>query len=284
MTDSHVYIPSLSVNLSNSVYLYSLYIFTKNHNHRLLSLSLSLSLCLSLFVSLSLCLGYPSANTKVISIAAYAILKLGPFSKSFGKPGLAVKVTLEPFFWCSNDIRESSKNTKQTLGSTPTKATCFRKRYATRSTYGLYQGTMDIFDGISDVKRSFSLSLSLSLSLIFSHHSLQTFSLSISFAHICSLTLAMNLFSRRRWRLVSAQLSNKFGYSPSINCLLYFAIVQTQPLTSWADVSFHVLLPRSFMLAAVCGLVGIGACLWRSVSAERNFRLIKYSTRWLHAY
>ena len=194
MTDSHVYIPSLSVNLSNSVYLYSLYIFTKNHNHRLLSLSLSLSLCLSLFVSLSLCLGYPSANTKVISIAAYAILKLGPFSKSFGKPGLAVKVTLEPFFWCSNDIRESSKNTKQTLGSTPTKATCFRKRYATRSTYGLYQGTMDIFDGISDVKRSFSLSLSL----IFSHHSLQTFSLSISFAHICSLTLAMNLFSRRR--------------------------------------------------------------------------------------
>ena len=142
------------------------------------SLSLSLSLCLSLFVSLSLCLGYPSANTKVISIAAYAILKLGPFSKSFGKPGLAVKVTLEPFFWCSNDIRESSKNTKQTLGSTPTKATCFRKRYATRSTYGLYQGTMDIFDGISDVKRSFSLSLSLSLS--FSRTTLYKRSLSLS--------------------------------------------------------------------------------------------------------
>ena len=115
---------------------------------------------LSLSLSLSLCLGYPSANTKVISIAAYAILKLGPFSKSFGKPGLAVKVTLEPFFWCSNDIRESSKNTKHTWALTPTKASCFSKRYAIRSTYGLYQGTMDFFDGISDVKRCFSLSLS----------------------------------------------------------------------------------------------------------------------------
>ena len=47
----------------------------------------------------------------------------------------------------------------------------------------------------------------------------------------------MELFSRRRWRLVSAQVSNKFGYCPP---LFWHIINSSLPVTTWANMSLHL--------------------------------------------
>ena len=51
----------------------------------------------------------------------------------------------------------------------------------------------------------------------------------VTFGHI---SLHMELFSRRRWGLISAQLSNKFGYCPwcTVSIVLYFHKHNSLPL------------------------------------------------------
>ena len=50
--------------------------------------------------------------------------------------------------------------------------------------------------------------------------------------------------ANRRWRLISARLSNKFGYCPSwtVSCI---GISSTQQLATWADTSLRLLLKTS---------------------------------------
>ena len=52
-------------------------------------------------------------------------------------------------------------------------------------------------------------------------------------------TLSMELFSARRWRLVSAQLSNKFGVVPHELSILFFDLINTTdyPLRLYAPSS-----------------------------------------------
>ena len=62
----------------------------------------------------------------------------------------------------------------------------------------------------------------------------------------CNLISAMELFSRRRWRLVSAQLSNKFGFCPlyTVSIVLQVHKHNSLPLGQiWAFISRK--LPRS---------------------------------------
>ena len=56
------------------------------------------------------------------------------------------------------------------------------------------------------------------------------------------LSIWLLLLSRRIWRLISAQLSNKFGYCPSCTLSLLFWHFINTPAYHWADTSLHITL------------------------------------------
>ena len=58
----------------------------------------------------------------------------------------------------------------------------------------------------------------------------------------------MELFGRRRCRLVWTQLSSKFGYCHLWSVFNYFAILYTQQFTTWSDISPHLLLLKNSMV------------------------------------
>ena len=58
----------------------------------------------------------------------------------------------------------------------------------------------------------------------------------------------MELFGRRRCRLVWTQLSSKFGCCHLWSVFNNFAILYTQQFTTWSDISPHLLLLKNSMV------------------------------------
>ena len=84
----------------------------------------------------------------------------------------------------------------------------------------------------------YSLPKQLLLSINSPHMSCLFVSLSTQSTHFTSL--AMELFSRRRWTTGSAQQqSNMYGNMPCMCCLILWGLLNTQQLThTWYDTAF----------------------------------------------
>ena len=82
----------------------------------------------------------------------------------------------------------------------------------------------------------------------------------------------MELLSKKKWRLISAQLSVKFCFLHLLDC---FVISSTQPASIWEDISIHLPLAVTLPTCFVKHFVRNNSCFQKQCKLKENCFMVK---------